>query len=222
MKKTALIILLISYQINAELPSNISDLYNNVEIGWPSPTPWLKERFNQFLVYMPKNAVVAEIGVQEGSFSGFIVRHTNPQKLFLIDCWEHQDPQVFDDPDANVEQAKQDKLYKDVQNKFAQNPNVVVLKKYSKDAADMFQDEYFDWVYIDSNHAYWAIKEDLALWWPKVKKGGFICGHDYIYFERHGFGVTKALNEFMRDNGLYFTYLTNGDRHESWAIQKPR
>lgn len=220
MKKVVLSILFGFVLMDAS--QEIKNLYSDVNIGWPSPTPWLKERFNQFLQIMPKNAVVAEVGVQEGTFSSFIIQHTDPIKLYLIDCWEFQDPRIFDDPEANVNQDAQDELYNKVKTKFSDNPNVIILKKYSKDAASMFPDEFFDWVYIDSNHAYEAVKEDLSLWYPKVKKGGFICGHDYLHFERHGFGITKALNEFMRDNNLYFTYLTDGDVHESWAVQKPK
>lgn len=213
--------MLVSCSLSAHIPENIRELYDNVYVAWPSPTPWLKERFNQFVQQLPKDAVVAEIGVQEGTFARFIVMHAHPKKLYLIDCWEHQDPQIFDDPDANVEQSKQDKIYNDVKRKFESNPNVVVLKKYSPQAASLFKDEYFDWIYIDSNHAYEAVKADLDAWWPKVKRGGYMCGHDYIAFDRHGFGITQALNEFMRDHNLYFTLLTHGDVHESWAIRKP-
>src|SRR5258708_7881988 len=82
----------------------IQENYHNTQKGWPSPTPWIKERFHQFLAQLPKNAVVAEIGVQEGTFARFIVSNTNPSKLYLIDCWEHQDPSIFNDPEANVNQ----------------------------------------------------------------------------------------------------------------------
>lgn len=221
--KRIIVLLSIFYlaHIKADIPKNITELYKNVEIGWPSPTPWIKERFNQFLQQLPKNAIVAEVGVQAGSFSYYILKHTDPKKLYLIDCWEHQDPNVFNDPDANVSQKEQDKLYEEVKRKFLNDSRVEVLRKYSKDAAILFEDESLDWVYIDSNHGYEAVKEDLQLWYPKVKSGGYICGHDYIHFKREGFGITKALNEFMRDNNLYFSLLTSGDVYESWAIKKP-
>lgn len=181
----------------------------------------VKSRFSDYLEHLPHKAIVAEIGVQEGTFARFIWQITRPKELYLIDCWEHQDPTVFDDPDANVEQKEQDKLYKKVKNMFSQFPEVSVIKSYSKESADLFPDEYFDWVYIDANHAYDFIKEDLAIWYPKVKKGGYICGHDYIKFERHGFGITQAVHEFLSEHGLILSLLTTTDLYESWAIQKP-
>jgi len=199
---------------------NVETLYLDVYTKWPSPTPELMDRFTDYLDRMPKNGIVAEVGVQQGGFSRFILNRTNPQKLYLIDCWEQQNPEVYDDPEANVPNNEQLVYYNRVQHMFGHDPRVVILKSYSQDAAAQFPDEYFDWVYIDANHGYDSAKEDIALWWPKVKKGGFLAGHDYIV--RESFGVYRAVNEFLRDNKLYFTLLTNEEgKHDSWAIQKP-
>ena len=177
------------------------DLQNaDVLTKWPSPTPWLKDRFSDFLEAMPHNVVAAEVGVQRGGFAAFMLRVASPKKLYLIDCWEHQNPSVYDDPEANVENWEQNRYYQETRNRFIGDRRVVIMKNYSQDAAAKFADESLDWVYIDANHGYQSAKEDLALWWPKVKKGGFLSGHDYIV--RESFGVVQAVNEFLQDQAF--------------------
>lgn len=187
---------------------------------WPSPTPWIHDRFDDFLDCMPHNAIAVEVGVQGGGFAAFMLRKTNPQKLFLIDCWLQQDPTIYDDPEANVSNDEQEELYQSTKARFANDPRVVILREFSKDAVNHFEDESLDWVYIDANHGYEAAKEDIDLWWPKVKKGGILSGHDYAV--RPSFGVVQAVNEFLIKNNLSFAYLTVEEHiYDSWAIQKP-
>jgi hypothetical protein len=187
---------------------------------WESPTPWIHDRFGDFLDYMPHNAIAIEVGVQGGGYAAFMLRKTNPQKLFLIDCWQHQDPQIYDDPEANVSDAQQETLYNETVSRFARDPRVIILRQYSKDAAAQFDDESVDWVYIDANHSYEAAREDIALWWPKVKKGGILSGHDYAV--RSSFGVVQAVNEFLLEQNLSLTYRTVEEHiYDSWAIRKP-
>lgn len=201
--------------------STWADAKKSVYEKWESPTPWVHDRFSDFLDCMPHNAIVVEVGVQGGGYAAFMLRKTNPKKLFLIDCWEQQDPKIYDDPEANVSNEEQEHLYRETKNRFANDPRVTVIRQYSKDAVTLFENESLDWVYIDANHSYEAIKEDLALWWPKIKKGGILSGHDYAV--RPSFGVVQAVNEFLLRNNLYFVCLTTEREHiyDSWAIKKP-
>lgn len=82
-----------------------------------------------------------------------------------------------------------------------------LIEKKSADAVKEIEDETFDLFCIDADHRYHCIKEDLELWYPKVKPGGVFCGHDYeseTYDENFievdfvkgvHHGVTKAVNE---------------------------
>lgn len=58
-------------------------------------------------------------------------------------------------------------------------PCLHTVRATSLDAATIFPDEYFDLVYIDADHGYHAVVQDIKVWLPKVKKGGIISGHDY-------------------------------------------
>ncbi len=177
-----------------------------------TPSPWLKSR-EQLISLLPKEAVVAEIGVLRGDFSSQILELTKPEHLFLIDCWD-----LCDFFEAGLSD------YQLVVSKFDNNPKVSIIKNTSSEAAKNFPDNYFDWVYIDANHSYDAVKNDLETWFPKVKNGGFISGHDYFVPGTPGtpnyysYLVVPAVNEFVAKYNLEITYLTN-EPIASYAIQ---
>ena len=72
--------------------------------------------------------------------------------------------------------------------------NVVKIKDTSVNASYRFMDGYLDAVYVDADHSYEAVKKDIKYWKPKIKKGGFIAGHDY-FIELADTDVTKAVIE---------------------------
>ena len=54
-----------------------------------------------------------------------------------------------------------------------------MIKQKSKDAIIKFQDSDIDLVYIDGDHRYEAVKQDIMMWKSKIKFNGYISGHDY-------------------------------------------
>ena len=50
-------------------------------------------------------------------------------------------------------------------------------------------------VYIDATHTFEAVTNDLDVWYPKLKEGGFLCGHDYAI--KRWEGVVKAVDNFV-------------------------
>lgn len=75
------------------------------------------------------------------------------------------------------------------------NPNIVKIKNNSVDASSLFDDEFFDFVYIDAGHTYQDVKNDIRAWRPKIKSGGTIGGHDY--YTNGDSMVLEAVNEFF-------------------------
>jgi hypothetical protein len=67
-----------------------------------------------------------------------------------------------------------------------------LLREKSWDAAKQFEDNSLDLVYIDGDHTYQGVVRDLAAWFPKVRKGGMICGDDIGWP-----GVKRAVDEFF-------------------------
>lgn len=71
---------------------------------------------------------------------------------------------------------------------------VGIKRMPSVEAAKLYENESLDFVFIDANHQYKWVKEDIQAWLPKVKKGGYIGGHDYSDSDGHK-GVVQAVNE---------------------------
>jgi hypothetical protein len=163
---------------------------------------------------MPKNKVVAEIGVDRGDFSELIIKTTSPQKLHLIDAWS-------DDSRYHVglKSIVAEKLKKEIDN------GIVDLDVgFSTSVLANFPDAYFDWVYLDTDHSYQTTKEELAILKFKVKPDGIIAGHDYTlgnWVSNYRYGVIEAVNEFCVNENWEIIFLTSEtDQHYSFAIKR--
>jgi SAM-dependent methyltransferase len=80
---------------------------------------------------------------------------------------------------------------------FRYGERASLLRLTSKSAADLFDDGYFDLIYIDGDHTFDGVAKDLAAWFPKVRPGGVFCGDDYDWD-----GVKGAVNKFAAERGL--------------------
>lgn len=79
-----------------------------------------------------------------------------------------------------------------------------IITAISWEAPKFFKDASIDAVFIDADHVYESVKKDILAWLPKVKKGGFISGHDYC--DEHP-GVIKAVNEIFGNEKVCFDYI---------------
>jgi hypothetical protein len=86
----------------------------------------------------------------------------------------------------------------------------------SEVAYSTYPDEYFDYIYIDGDHSYWGAYRDMRTWWPKVKKGGLMGGHDIAMGS-----VSKALIDFADDNCILpKTYKLECGGRSDWWVEK--
>lgn len=173
-------------------------------------------RREQLYSKFKKNGTGAEIGVAYGGNSVSLLKITNPIKLHLIDCWEVQVGEF--EVDHN-NKANHEERYQSVINLFGKNPVVQIHRMFSFAASQMFEDNYFDWIYIDANHMKDGFRQDVECWYPKVKSGGIISGHDYL-MENPNIEVKEALDEWMNQMKLELEFVTQ-ERYPSWAIRKP-
>ena len=79
--------------------------------------------------------------------------------------------------------------------------NCAIIKQFSKDAAQTFKDGVLDFVYIDANHEYKFVLEDIEVWTPKVRNGGIVSGDDYYMTQTGNFGVIQAVHEYTEKYG---------------------
>jgi hypothetical protein len=125
----------------------------------------------------------AEIGVQKGHFAEAVLGHwPNAKKYHLIDIWGYQEEKIgsiYLDT-ANVNKYHQDENYEETKNRMAPFKDVPhLIRNYSVLAAPLLADASLDFVYIDARHDYCGVKEDLEAWWPKLRLGGIMAGHDF-------------------------------------------
>jgi hypothetical protein len=96
------------------------------------------------------------------------------------------------------------------------------LKMTSRQAEVYVADSSLDLVFIDGDHSYEAVKEDIALWTPKVREGGIIAGHDYANKDKYGTkfdGVERAVKEALAD-GVFGEQEVNLEEDHVWWVVK--
>ena len=71
------------------------------------------------------------------------------------------------------------------------------IKAFSKDIGKNYEDETIDFIFIDADHEYDGVMNDIKIWYPKVKKNGIIAGHDYV---ESFSGVIKSVKEYFNDD----------------------
>ena len=162
-----------------------------------------------------------EIGVYKADYSLKILEKTNLSKLYLIDPWQHLSN--YKDI-SNHDNTEFDLIYEEVKNKTKKfGERVEIIKDLSENVVNKFEDNYFDFLYLDADHSYEASKKDVAIWWSKVKPGGIFSGHDYLNgsLPQGEFGVKRSVDEFVAKNNLTLN-ITGEDQWKSWFIIKPK
>ena len=127
----------------------------------------------QFFVEMGYK-VGAEIGVYKGEFTKKLC--DAGLKIYSIDPWR-----IYADYNNPRGQKRLDFQYEHTKRYLAGYLNCEIIRKTSMEALKDFPDESLDFVYIDGNHIFRYIAEDIYEWAKKVRKGGVISGHDYAY-----------------------------------------
>lgn len=149
---------------------------------------------------IPEDATCAEIGVWKGEFSERIKAAARPRALHLIDPWRFVAayPARWYGGAAARNQEDMDRIHRDVVSRFAGDPRVIVHRLESRSAAESLADTVFDWVYIDGDHSYEAVRDDLKAWASRLKPGGLLTGDDYTWRDEAGAcPVKRAVQEFV-------------------------
>lgn len=181
-----------------------------------------RDQIGDFLKYNNLNGIGVELGSFKGDFANTILKNWNGT-LLMIDVWRELPNQEYDDMSNHREHI--DAYSQAMDNIKGFEDRAFMLRMKGKDACSFIYDKYLDFIYIDANHTYEAVKEDIKLWYPKIKSGGLIMGHDYLpdsfyegkeknqalYLFPDGepekakyagmFGVNPAVNEFCEENG---------------------
>lgn len=163
-----------------------------------------------------ENGVFVEIGTHLGDFAEFILENSLNSILYCVDPYV-----AYNEYEDAINNITGDRIYQAVYDKLKgkYKERIIFVRKFSTDAIDDIPNE-IDFLYIDGNHKYKYVLEDLCLFYPKVKQNCYIVGDDAVDKDEstrnengdisinwgHGsygdYGVIKAFNEFCKNNNL--------------------
>lgn len=141
----------------------------------------------------------AEVGVESGRYSFELLTRIPGLHLYCVDAW-----MPYKGYREHVTNTKLEGLYADARDRL-RGKNVTFVRNWSVDAAREFADGSLDFVYIDANHDYKHVIEDLEAWVPKVRRGGMVAGHDYCGGrQRSGYvvEVVQAVKDFTKQHRI--------------------
>ncbi|MDT3959794.1 class I SAM-dependent methyltransferase [Staphylococcus kloosii] len=142
-----------------------------------------------------KNLNIAEIGVFEGKVTKKLLENLDIKQYWLIDPYKVYSNYL----DTKAEQTLLNQAYKNVQkNILNKYDNVTLIKDFSDKASEIISNNSLDLVFIDGNHDYDFVRQDIKLWYDKVKIDGILSGHDYDYPGIKG--VKKAVDQLFGEN----------------------
>lgn len=183
-----------------------------------------------------------ELGVQRGVFAEQLLkRWPSCRKYVLVDLWARQNS--YKDI-ANVKDEEHLKYKQKALSRvshFKTRTNIEVCHNYTTSCADLYQrrGELFDFIYVDARHDYKGVLEDLQRWWPLLKPGGILAGHDYVdqmdgpsqsnqdwtinfdgTKDESGRVVKGAVDDFANRHGLQLTISYRESSWNTWATRK--
>lgn len=200
-------------------------------ISIPAP-PMNRKDLVRSIVSNIKNGVFVEIGTFMGDFADHILASSENSTLYCIDPYISYS--AYSGDSTNNETG--DKVFLEVrarlQNKYGDR--VIFIRDFSDDVIDRIPDD-IDFLYIDGNHSYKYVYNDLKNYYKKVKPNHYIVGDDAVdtdetkrdsngdvYIQWNGgayghYGVVKAFNQYIKEKNISGTIIGN-----QYCIQKPR
>lgn len=173
--------------------------------------------------YLPKKVLIPQFGLEEpitgveigvagacGS-SAILAMMPNVSRLVCIDPWKHVDKEPFEMGGCSQEQH--DAGYEAAKIRLAEfGPRALILRMTSDEAVDQFEKASLHFVHIDGHHTYEQAKRDILNYFPKIKPGGILSGHDFLQVP----DVTRAIYEvfsvaeypiYVGDDFVWWTYV---------------
>jgi predicted O-methyltransferase YrrM len=181
-----------------------------------------------------KLLVAAELGVQRGYFASHMLANwPSCTKYYLIDVWKKLS-NYFDE--ANVEIDLQEKMFEETKETLQPWAHkTTFLRMLTSEAVNYIDDNMLDFVHVDARHDFCGCKNDIDLYWPKIRPGSILAGHDFLYAHEVTDGqnwavcgdgsnnsgaVRDAVEDFAKLNNLQIV-TTWQDSWETWIIRKP-
>lgn len=171
-----------------------------------------------------------EIGTDQGEYAEYLLKTIPNLRLTCIDPWKAEAYEPAEQPESCEDQDFFDKRYQETLNRLEKiNATWSIVRKTSMECVNKFEDNSLDFVYIDGNHDFLNVTQDIHYWLKKVKPGGILSGHDYVRYPSRKFNhVQKVVNAYTTAYHLLPVFLVTPtdkgmkrDRFRSWFLVKP-
>ena len=161
-----------------------------------------------------------EVGTYQGFFADVMIHRLNPGQFYAVDPLR-----LFPGMNSNPghefgSQQKLDKLAEQVSQKLS-NSGHTLIREVSEKASLQFDDNSVDVVYLDADHSYTGCSNDIDFWYPKIRDGGILAGHDYCNGnpqKGHVYGVIQAVAQLVDEHDLEL--FVTSDAYPSWMVVK--
>lgn len=145
-----------------------------------------------------------EVGSWHGKSACYMATEIKNRELDIsfdcIDNWQNMLSGVTNSADSSQEE------FDDNMRRGGLEDYVTSIKSDSVEAASFYEDNSLDFVFIDADHRYEGCKKDIEAWYPKVKDGGILAGHDYVPIKNYG--VIEAVNDVIGKDNITQHYTT--------------
>jgi hypothetical protein len=162
------------------------------------------KRYDALLKRLPKTSIIgAELGVWKGQMSMELLKQHKDLFLYLVDRWQvppegdsyYQGSRVM----ARSSQEDFDRCFHlACQSVIPYSDRCKILKMTTIEASEYIDDNSLDFIFVDSDHSYIGVTNDLTYWTPKLKKGAILSGHDFNNSNTYN-EVERAVRDFLGD-----------------------
>lgn len=153
---------------------------------------------------------IVEVGCWKGASTMFLAMEAKKKNIsvFAVDTW------LGSDEHRDIREVREKRLF----SVFTENmkpiiDDILILRVPSVAASRIFDDNSVDAVFLDADHLYASVGQDILCWLPKVGEGGILAGHDYV--QKHS-GVIAAVDELIPNPQI----IDCGGGSRSWLYTK--
>ena len=137
-----------------------------------------------------------EIGTDHGKYAQQLCEGIPGLNLFCVDPYL-----PYIEGEENHTQEEVNQIYQEAKTRL-ESYSVHILRQTSMQAAKGIISNQLDFVFIDGNHEYSYVLEDITERTKKVKPGGIVAGHDYKEDPVRKYGVIEAVKKYTKDNHI--------------------
>jgi len=181
-----------------------------------------RNQLAELLIELGLTGEAAFIGCAECYYESYFAERW-PGHANWIDPWRVLNTPGFSGHGEDTDKGQEERYHRILAKAQKFNGRVKVIRATSEEAAPRFGNGTLDFVYIDADHSLDAARQDIALWAPKVKRGGILAGHDYLEGMHNGqlYGVKQAVAEFAAKSNLSVNVTQESDWPSWWLRREP-